>query len=178
MRPSSQLPPTRVVFDVNIYVMAVADSDPPLVRERFSIPPLDSNPGVLSISVVAQAIQDGLNTWALFVSRHILLNVIRVLKRKIDWPEPDVVEYVQFIRELADASGGGLLQPTSQLSDATEWEDNQVLALVHDSGAALLVSEDTELLHMSPWRGKPIIRAERFGMRGFDARRWQRPPGG
>lgn len=87
--------------------MAVADNDPPLVRERFSIPPLDSNPGALSISVVAQAVQDGLNTWALFYSDHILVNVIRALKRRINWPEPDVIEYVQFIRQLADASGGG-----------------------------------------------------------------------
>lgn len=179
------MPSAAVVFDVNIYVMAVADRDPPLVPDRFTVPPLDSNPGLLSMCIVGQGIEDGLYSWELFVSRHILLNVIHVLKRKFGWPDDDVMDYVDVIRDLAKASGGGTLEPTSRLDPKSECggdaEDCQILALALDANANLIVTEDTGLQHLSLWKGRvAIIGANNFSLRALDARSWARrhPPRG
>jgi predicted nucleic acid-binding protein len=164
--------PPRIVFDANIFVMAVCKERLPFSRDRIvHVPPPNANPGVLAISIVLKGIEDGLFPCELFVSHHILVNVIHALKRRFGWPQDDVTEYVDFIRELAEDSGGDpRFNPTSQVTDCEDIEDRKILALALDAEADLLVTEDTELLHLSPWRGIPIMRAADFRMRAVTAR--------
>jgi predicted nucleic acid-binding protein len=44
-------------------------------------------------------------------------------------------------------------------------DDNLILDLAAEVGAPLVVSNDTDLLSMSPWRGTPIIEPAAFAAR-------------
>jgi predicted nucleic acid-binding protein len=46
--------------------------------------------------------------------------------------------------------------------DSPDHEDNLILDLAAEVGALLIVSNDTDLLSMSPWRGTPIIEPTPF----------------
>jgi predicted nucleic acid-binding protein len=46
--------------------------------------------------------------------------------------------------------------------DCPDYEDNLVLDLAVEVGAMLIVSNDTDLLSMSPWRGTPILTPTAF----------------
>ena len=46
--------------------------------------------------------------------------------------------------------------------DCPDHEDNLILDLAAEVGALLIVSNDTDLLSMSPWRGTPIIEPTAF----------------
>jgi len=48
------------------------------------------------------------------------------------------------------------------IGDCPDWEDNFILDLVTDVGALMLVSADTDLISMSPWRGVPILTPTQF----------------
>jgi predicted nucleic acid-binding protein len=46
--------------------------------------------------------------------------------------------------------------------DCPDHEDNLILDLAAEVGALIVVSNDTDLLAMSPWRGTPIIDPKPF----------------
>jgi len=48
------------------------------------------------------------------------------------------------------------------VGDCPDWKDNFILDLVTDVGALMLVSADTDLISMSPWRGVPILTPTQF----------------
>jgi predicted nucleic acid-binding protein len=54
--------------------------------------------------------------------------------------------------------------------DCPDHEDNLVLDLAAEVGAMLIVSNDTDLLSMCPWRGTPVLTraafAAKLGLRG------------
>jgi predicted nucleic acid-binding protein len=75
---------------------------------------------------------------------------------------------------MADASGGGVLDPPRTVHDCRDHEDNLVLDLAAEVGALLIVSEDTDLTSMSPWRGVPILRPAQFVARVDAMRRHSR----
>jgi predicted nucleic acid-binding protein len=75
---------------------------------------------------------------------------------------------------MADASGGGVLDPPRTVHDCRDHEDNLVLDLAAEVGALLIVSEDTDLTSMSPWRGVPILPAVQFMARVDAMRRHSR----
>jgi hypothetical protein len=73
-------------------------------------------------------------------------------------PAPTAVVYLAVITEAAEHSGGGLLADVPRtVHDCPDYEDNLVLDLAAEVGAMLIVSNDTDLLSMSPWRGTPIL---------------------
>jgi len=58
--------------------------------------------------------------------------------------------------------------------DCPDHEDNLILDLAAEVGALLVVSNDTDLLSMSPWRGTPIIEPTAFAAKVDAMRRHAR----
>lgn len=162
--------PTRVVFDVNIYISAVHDRSKPRLPSDFRLPPIERNPGLVALSVVRQGLLDGRFPCALFYSKHVLVNVVHVLRRTIGWSDEDVGDYFRLIRDLAESSGGGKVNPSSIIKECPDLEDDNILALAYDAKARVIVSNDHDLTDMSPWRGILILPADRFWMYALDAR--------
>jgi predicted nucleic acid-binding protein len=148
--------PTPVVYDVNVLVMAVADGDSAF-RSWPSPPPTSSNRSADCLGIVNDAAE-----FALWLSPHILSNTGRVLAGVIGMPAEEADEYISILAEIAEASGGGLIDPPQSVGDCPDWEDNRILDLAEAVGAFLIVSDDTDLIAMSPWRGRPIISPDKF----------------
>jgi predicted nucleic acid-binding protein len=66
------------------------------------------------------------------------------------------------ITEIAEASGGAVIEPGTTITDCPEHEDNRLLECAAASGSLLIVSDDTGLLSMSPWRGTPVLTSAAF----------------
>ena len=77
-------------------------------------------------------------------------------------PSDEIDEYIDILTEIADASGGGLIDPPQTVSECLDWEDNRILDLADATGTFLIVSNDTDLIAMSPWRCRPIISPDKF----------------
>lgn len=98
--------------------------------------------------------------FALWLSPHILDNTRRILENLFRWQRPQADAYGAVISQAAEHSGGGLLTGVARtMHDCQDHEDNLVLDLAAEVGAMLIVSNDTGLLSMSPWRGTPILTA-------------------
>jgi predicted nucleic acid-binding protein len=99
------------------------------------------------------------------------VNLRRVLVDAYEWEPAIADEYLDVILDIADASGGGIVAPQTPVSDCTDHEDNRILECALASGALMIVSNDSDLLSMSPWRGTPIVTAEEFATRTDAMRR-------
>jgi predicted nucleic acid-binding protein len=161
-------PATSVVFDVNVLVMAVAMGKTAL-RSWPAPPPVSDNPAADCIGVINDATE-----FALWLSPHILENTIRVLREHADWSKEDAEAYGRILMWLAVHSGGGTLVPPRAVHDCPDFEDNLILDLAVETGAFLVVSEDSDLTAMSPWRGTPILRPREFASRVDAMRRARR----
>jgi predicted nucleic acid-binding protein len=96
--------------------------------------------------------------FALWLSLHILGNVSRVLEDLFKWEQAQADAYAVVISEAAEHSGGGLLAEVPRtVHGCPDREDNLVLDLAAEVGAMLVVSNDSDLLSMSPWRGTPVL---------------------
>jgi hypothetical protein len=71
------------------------------------------------------------------------------------------------------AAGASLLMCPGQ-SPLPDHDDNLILDLAAEVGAPLVVSNDTDLLSMSPWRGTPIIEPAAFAAKVDAMRRHAR----
>lgn len=109
----------------------------------------------------------------LWLSPHVLTNIARVLA-ELDWSRDRAFEYLQILTEITDASGGGVIEPDVHVDDCPDYEDNRILELALASGSILIVSDDGDLLSMSPWRGIPIIPPSEFASRVDAMRRARR----
>jgi hypothetical protein len=148
--------PTPVVYDVNVLVMAVADGDSAF-RSWPPPPPASSNRSAGCLGIVNDPAEFALWLWP-----HILSDTGRVLAGVIGMPAGEADEYISILAEIAQASGGGLDDPPQSAGDCPDWEGNRVLDLAEAAGAFLIVSDDTGLIAMSPWRGRPIISPDKF----------------
>jgi predicted nucleic acid-binding protein len=157
-----------VVFDVNILVLAVAAGESPF-RSWPSPPPVSGNTSADCLGVINDAAE-----FALWLSPHILVNTGRALATVLKTPVEEVDEYLQVLAEMAEASGGGITDPPQTVGDCPDWEDNRILDLAAAVGAFLIVSADTDLTSMSPWRGRPIIEPSQFTSLVDGARRTRR----
>lgn len=163
--------PRRVVFDINVLIGAVVGGHSPF-QSWPSPPPTTDNAFADCVGIVNDA-----REFSLFLSEHILRNVIRVLADATDgygWDADRAEEYIDILCEISDASGGELLEPTVRVSDFPDHEDNRILELALASMADLVVSEDADLTSMSPWRGIPVLRPHEFAGRVDAARRAKR----
>jgi predicted nucleic acid-binding protein len=161
-------PPINVVFDVNVLVGAAAGGNSPF-RSWPSPPPTSGNPYADCMGIVVDAAE-----FALRLSPHILANVSRVLTEGLKWSAERVDLFQSLLVETASHSGGGVLDPPQTVNDCSYWEDNRILDLAAEIGALLIVSEDTDLTAMSPWRGTPILRPREFASKVDGMRRHAR----
>jgi len=157
-----------VVDDVNVLVGAAAGGNSPF-RSWPSPPPTSGNAFADCLGVAVDAAE-----FALWLSPHILDNTARVLVEGLKWPADRVEEYLTVLLEVADHSGGGIVDPPAVVTDGRDHEDNRILDLVVEVGALLVVSEDTDLTSMSPWRGTPILRPREFAAKVDGMRRHRR----
>ena len=156
------------VFDVNVLVGAVAGGNSPF-RSWPSPPPVSDNPYADCVGIVNDACEFGL-----WISPHILTNVVRVLTEPndgFDWDLEAAEEYAALLVEIADASAGGVVAPTVRVTDCADFEDNRILELAAEVGADVIVSEDHHLTDLSPWNGIPVLRPREFASRIDAARR-------
>ena len=77
----------------------------------------------------------------------------------------------------AEHSGGGIVTDVPRtVHDCPDHEDNLILDLVVEVGALVVVSNDTDLLSMSSWRGTPGIEPRAFAAKVDAMRRHARRP--
>ena len=164
-RPAAQ----AVTFDVNVFISAVA-AGPHAFWAWPSPPPLAGNRSANCLGIVNDA-----EDFSLWLSSHVLTNILRVLV-ELDWSHSRALDYLQVLREIAETSGGGIIDPQVSVDDCSDYEDNRILELALASGSTLIVSDDGDLLTMSPWRGIPIVRPAEFASRTDAMRRARRRP--
>lgn len=152
-----------VVYDVNVLVNAIAQGHHDL-RSWPVLSPTTSNSAADCIG----AANDNHDV-ELWLSPHILRNTRRVLVES-GFPETAADDYIETLEEIAIGSGGQIVDPARTVHDCPDHEDNLILDLAAHAGASIIVSEDTDLTHMSPWRGVPVQRSRAFAG-SIDARR-------
>jgi predicted nucleic acid-binding protein len=159
-----------VTFDVNVLVSAVAGG-PHAFWAWPSPPPLSGNLAANCLGIVNDA-----EEFSLWLSPHVIANVLRVLAA-LAWEEDQASAYIGVLAQIANRSGGGILEPDIEVNDCQDFEDNRILELATASGSILVVSDDGDLLEMSPWRGTPIIQPHEFATRVDAMRRARRRRG-
>ena len=161
-----------VTVDVNVLVAAVTGGNDAF-QSWPSPPPVRGN---LAANVVG--ILNDAREFSLFLSEHILVNVVRVLTGAppagYGWSVERAEEYVALLVEIAEASGGAVVEPGETVSDCADHEDNRILECAAASGSMLIVSDDTDLLQMTPWRGTPVVTSAEFVQRTDAMRRARR----
>jgi predicted nucleic acid-binding protein len=163
---------TPVTVDVNVFVAAVAGGNDAF-HSWPSPPPVRGN---LAANVVG--ILNDAGEFSLFLTEHILANVLRVLHEPAPggygWVAEPAEQYVELLVEIAEASGGGVIEPGETVVDCPDHEDNRILECAAASGSLLIVSGDTDLISMSPWHGTPVVTSGEFVTRTDAMRRARR----
>lgn len=161
-----------VTIDVNVFVGAVTGGNDTF-QSWPSPPPVRGNLAANAVGIL----NDG-REFSLWLSEHILVNVVRVLAapapRGYGWAVDRAEEYVGVLVEIAVAGGGGLAKPTEVVTDCADYEDNRILECAAASGSLLIVSDDTDLLSLSPWRGTAVLTSRDFVNRTDAMRRKRR----
>jgi predicted nucleic acid-binding protein len=113
--------------------------------------------------------------FALWLSPHILANVKRVLEDLFKWDQSQADAYLTILISAAEHSSGALLEDVPRaVNDCPDFEDNLILDLAAEVGAMLIVSNDSDLLSMPPWRGTPILMPTAFTAKADAMRRHAR----
>jgi predicted nucleic acid-binding protein len=161
--------PAVVVYDVNVLVTAAVSGNSPF-RSWPSPPPVSGNPSADCLGVIVDAAE-----FALWMSPHILSNIDRVLSDLFKWALVEIEAYLAAVVAAAEHSGGGVITDVPRtVSECQDHEDNLILDLAAEVGALIVVSNDTDLLSMSPWRGTPIIEPAAFASKVDAMRRHAR----
>lgn len=99
----------------------------------------------------------------MFLSEHILTNTARVLVGEppagFGWETERVEDYLALLVDISIASGGGVVEPGVAVTYCDDFEDNRILECALACGAVMIVSDDDDLLRLSPWRGCVILTA-------------------
>jgi predicted nucleic acid-binding protein len=133
-----------------------------------SPPPLVGNLAANCVGIVNDAAE-----FSLWLSPHVIANLLRVLAA-LDWSEERALDYARVLKDVAYQSGGGIIEPEIGVDDCPDYEDNRILELALASGSVLIVSNDADLLTMSPWRGIPVVTPREFAGRVDAMRRARR----
>jgi len=146
----------RVVFDINVYVDAIAGSDS-TYPYLSAVPPRSSNDAADCLSLAL----DG-EYFELYISPHILSNTSRVLQTEMNVKSKTVGAILTGITEIVDLTGGSIVDPERTNHDQKDFEDNLILDLVRTTEALILVTSDVELLDQNPWSGRLIVSPRSF----------------
>jgi predicted nucleic acid-binding protein len=161
--------PSAVVYDINVLVTAAASGNSPF-RSWPSPPPVSGNPSADCLGIIVDAAE-----FALWLSAHITANVDRILSELFKWAQPEIDIYLETVIRAAEHSGGGVLDEVPRtVHECPDHEDNLILDLAAEVGALIMVSNDTDLLSMSPWRGTPIMEPKAFAAKVDAMRRHAR----
>jgi len=162
-----------VIFDVNVFIDAVVTGQDSF--ESWPSPlPTSGHYAADCVGIANDAVE-----FSLWLSPHVLTNIERVLETPeagggFEWDPEPIEEYLSVLVEIADASGGGVLEPDEAVTDCPDYEDNRILELALAAQAVLIVSNDSDLLHMTSWRGIPVLSPRDFAARVDAARRTKR----
>jgi predicted nucleic acid-binding protein len=161
-----------LTVDVNVFVSALTGGNDSF-HSWPSPPPVRGNLAANVVGIVNDA-----REFSLWVSEHILANVLRVLTAQspvgYGWAAERAEEYIALLVEIAEASDGGVVEPTETVTDCQDHENNRILECAAASGSLLVVSDDSDLLSMSPWRGTTIVTCQEFVTRTDAMRRARR----
>jgi predicted nucleic acid-binding protein len=158
-------PRRAVVFDINVYVEAIAGATTqwPLLSE---VPPTTANSAADCLSIAFDS--DNLR---LFASPHILTGLARVLRRH-GVSDATALEACAAVVDIVELTGGSVVEPPRLVFDIADYEDNLIMDLAVAADAALVVSEDSDLTTVSPWHGRiPILRPSEFVARTLRSHR-------
>lgn len=156
-----------VVYDINVLVQAALSN-----RSQFIswpvLPPTTANPAADCIGIANDC-----REFTLWLSPHIIDNTRRVLA-EAGIEDGLIGQYTTVLGEIARASGGDIVEPDRTVHDCPDHEDNMILDLAAEVGALIIVSDDTDLTSLSPWRATPILRPAEFAGRVDAMRRARR----
>lgn len=157
-----------ITLDIHIFVAAVSGGHDTFYSWP-SPPPVRGNLAANALGICNDA-----REFSLYLTEHILANIVRVLTagapHGYGWSVEKATDYVQLLVEIAEASGGAVIEPATPVADCEDFEDNRILECALASSSVLIVSDDAHLTSMSPWRGIPVITCADFVKR-TDARR-------
>jgi len=126
-----------------------------------------------SVSGRAATCADWAMAVAPFVVGHVIGRLHMIMKGL--QPDPSQQDLPRLSARAGEPSGGGLLAEVPRtVHDCPDHEDNLVLDLAAEVGAMLIVSNDTDLLSMSAWRGTPILIPAAFAAKVDAMRRHAR----
>ncbi len=163
--------PTSVVYDINLLVTAAAGGNSPF-RSWPSPPPVSGNPSADCVGIIVDAAE-----FSLWLSPHITADIERVLTELFKWDGAETDAYLAALLSAAEHNGGGIVTDVPRTAhECPDHEDHLVLDLAAEVGALIVVSNDTDLLSMSPWRGTPIIEPRAFADKVDAMRRHARRP--
>ena len=135
-----------------------------------SPPPVRGSPPANVIGILNDA-----REFSLFLSEHILANTVRVLVGEppdgYGWEIERVENYLALLVDIGTASGGGVVEPGVVVTDCDDFEDNRILECALACGTVMIVSDDDDLVRLSPWRGCVIVTAAEFVSRTDAMRR-------
>ncbi|HEY2215285.1 MAG TPA: PIN domain-containing protein [Acidimicrobiales bacterium] len=161
-----------MTVDVNVFVAAVTGGNDTF-HSWPSPPPVRGNLAANVIGILNDA-----QEFSLRITEHILANVLRVLTGEppqgYGWQLQRAEEYVELLIEIAEVFEGGVIEPGEVATDCQDHEDNRILECAAASGSWLIISDDTDLLSLSPWRGIPIVTSREFVTRTDTMRRARR----
>lgn len=124
-----------VVLDSNIYISALL---------------FGGNPR--AIVECAEKGQFGLS-----VSSPIQDEVARILGGKFSWPKQRATEATSYLWSLAQH-----VVPKQTVTDCSDPDDNRILERALGADAAVIVTGDSHLLKLHPYRGISILTAKQF----------------
>ncbi len=128
----------RVVIDTNVWVSRVLIAD----------------------SASAQAVDEALSQSQVMVSDATIEELSDVLSReKFDQYVP-LDDREHFLRRLLQVTT--IVSVISEVTDCRDPSDNRFLALALDSNSDFIISGDTDLLSLNPWRGIQIVSPADF----------------
>jgi predicted nucleic acid-binding protein len=162
----------RVTFDVNVYVSAVQGNDERSARDLLlELPSAGTNIETTALAIIGDAGDHTPRAWSLFISEHVLSNIVIALKRGYGWDDEDVSDYLDLILDLCERSEGGLVEPTVRVTDCPDYEDNRILELALASDSHVIVSNDWDLVSMNPWKGRAVMMARDYVSRAHPRNR-------
>ena len=115
---------------------------------------------LLANSVAAQAVDKALEHSQVMVSEAALVELADVLSREKFDKYLSIADRKQFLLHLAQVTT--MAPVLSEVTDCADPKDNQFLALAFDSESDLILTGDSDLLALNPWRGIEIISPRTF----------------
>lgn len=110
---------------------------------------------LLTESVPAQAVDKALRQAEVVVSEATMEELADVLSRKKWDGYVSVEDRQELIRRLLQVAD--MVSVLSEIDDCRDAKDNRFLALALDADASYIVTGDSDLLALHPWRGIQIL---------------------